>query len=105
MTLADNPRPREAFTFPVRRIRRGKTRLPRMMETILAVFQLARRSDLIYASGLFIEAAIAAALARKPLAMKVVGDWGWERARNQGEGKPNAREIPGGAPIAALGDG
>ncbi len=93
VTLADNPKIAGAFAFPVRRIRRGKARIPRMVETIHAIFQLARRSDLIYANGLFIEAAIAAALARKPLAMKVVGDWAWERARNQGALSPTLEKF------------
>jgi glycosyltransferase involved in cell wall biosynthesis len=96
VTLADDPNAEGAFAFPVRRIRRGKARIPRMIETIHAIFLLARKSDLIYANGLFIEAAIAAALARKPLAMKVVGDWAWERARNQGARSPTPEEFQAG---------
>ncbi len=84
VTLADDPNAAGgAFPFPVRRIQRGKARIPRMIETIRVIFTLSRKSDLIYANGLFIEAAIAAALAHRPLVMKVVGDWAWERASNQ----------------------
>jgi glycosyltransferase involved in cell wall biosynthesis len=83
VTLADDPAAEDAFPFPVQRIRRRMRRIPRMIETIQSVRSLARAADVIYANGLFIEAAIAAALAGKPLVMKVVGDWAWERASNQ----------------------
>jgi len=83
VTLADDPSSGAAYPFQVRRIRRRMRRIPRMIETIQTIRSLARRSDLIYANGLFIEAAIAAWLARRPLVMKVVGDWAWERASNQ----------------------
>jgi glycosyltransferase involved in cell wall biosynthesis len=85
ITLADDPAAGEAYAFPVRRIRRGMSRLPRMLRTVAAVARAARSADIIYANGLFIEAAAAAALVRRPLAMKIVGDWAWERARNRGE--------------------
>jgi glycosyltransferase involved in cell wall biosynthesis len=88
VTLADEPKAGGAFPFPVRRIRRGMSRIPRMIQTVAAIRRLALSADLIYANGLFIEAAIAAALSRKPLAMKIVGDWAWERARNEGAGDP-----------------
>jgi glycosyltransferase involved in cell wall biosynthesis len=93
ITLADDPAAAGTLSFPVKSIRRGKARIPRMIETIRAIRSSARKADLIYANGLFIEAAIAAALARKPLAMKVVGDWAWERARNQGERSPSVEEF------------
>lgn len=83
VTLADDPAAGGEFSFPVRRIRRGMARIPRMIRTVATIRQWARSADLIYANGLFIEAAIAAALARKPLVMKIVGDWAWERAYNQ----------------------
>jgi glycosyltransferase involved in cell wall biosynthesis len=82
ITLADDPAVDGHCPFPVRRIRRGRPRIPRMIETVAAVAGSARKSDLIYANGLFIEAAAAAAITRKPLVMKIVGDWAWERARN-----------------------
>jgi glycosyltransferase involved in cell wall biosynthesis len=88
VTLADDPAAGGAFPFAVRRIRRGMARIPRMIRTVEAVRRSARAADLIYANGLFIEAAAAAALARRPLVMKVVGDWAWERANNRGAGDP-----------------
>jgi glycosyltransferase involved in cell wall biosynthesis len=93
ITLADDPSAGGAYPFPIRRIRRGMSRLPRMIQTISAVARAARKADIIYANGLFIEAAIAAAVARKPLLMKIVGDWAWERARNRGEGAPTVEEF------------
>ena len=39
-------------------------RIPRMVRTISAIAASARKADLIYANGLFIEAAVAAALER-----------------------------------------
>lgn len=83
ITLADDPNAGGEHPFPVNRIRRGMARIPRMIRTVSAVAAAARKADLIFANGLFIEAAVAAALARKPLAMKIVGDWAWERARNR----------------------
>jgi glycosyltransferase involved in cell wall biosynthesis len=86
VTLADDPDADGDYPFPVRRIRRGMARIPRMMRTVWAVSSLGWNADVIFANGLFIEAAAAAALAGRPLAMKIVGDWAWERASNQGIG-------------------
>jgi glycosyltransferase involved in cell wall biosynthesis len=83
VTLADDPDVDGDFPFPVRRIRRGMKRIPRIMRTVWALCSLAWNADVIFANGLFIEAAAAAALAGRPLAMKIVGDWAWERASNQ----------------------
>ncbi len=93
ITLADDPAGGGAYSFPVRRILRKMPRIPRMIRTILAIAASARAADLIYANGLFIEAAIAAMLARRKLVMKIVGDWAWERARNRGEDIPTVEEF------------
>jgi glycosyltransferase involved in cell wall biosynthesis len=93
LTLSDDPAAGGNYAFPVRRIRRGMRRIPRMIRTISAIAASARKADLIYANGLFIEAAFAAALTRKPLVMKIVGDWAWERARNRGENIPSVEEF------------
>jgi glycosyltransferase involved in cell wall biosynthesis len=93
VTLADDPAAGGKYSFPVRRIRRGMFRLLRMAETVAAVARSARKADVIYANGLFIEAAAAAAIARRPLAMKIVGDWAWERARNRGEACGTVEEF------------
>ena len=93
ITLADDPDGGGQYPFPVRRIRRGMPRIPRMIRTISAIAASARKADLIYANGLFIEAAMAAAFVRRPLVMKIVGDWAWERARNRGEMIPTVEEF------------
>jgi glycosyltransferase involved in cell wall biosynthesis len=80
ITLSDAPQDDEQYPFAVRRIPRGMTRLLRMARTIARITQAARRAEVIYANGLFIEAVLARALVRRPLVMKVVGDWAWERA-------------------------
>ncbi|MDO8583791.1 MAG: glycosyltransferase family 4 protein, partial [bacterium] len=52
------------------------------------VFCLARKSNLVYAQGPVSEglpATIGAWFARKPLVMKVVGDYAWEMAQQKGE--------------------
>ncbi|MBN1438490.1 MAG: glycosyltransferase family 4 protein [Anaerolineales bacterium] len=85
LTLADDPVGGD-YAFPVRRIRRGMPRLARMRETVSAIARSAGGADVIYANGLFIEAAAAAALAHRPLVMKIVGDWAWERASNRRAG-------------------
>jgi len=93
LTLADDPAAGGMHPFPVTRIPRGMPRISRMLNTISAIAASARRADLIYANGLFIEAAAAAMIARKPLVMKIVGDWAWERARNRGETAPSVEEF------------
>jgi glycosyltransferase involved in cell wall biosynthesis len=93
ITLADDPNAGGEYPFPVIRIRRGTARIVRMIQTVSAVAASARNADLIFANGLFIEAAVAAALAGKPLAMKIVGDWAWERAHNRGAGGWNVGDF------------
>jgi glycosyltransferase involved in cell wall biosynthesis len=56
-------------------------RVPRI---IREVFLKASVSDGVFAVSMHLEAAIGAALARRPLVVKVVGDFAWERARTRG---------------------
>ncbi len=69
------------FPFRVCRVSR-QPRRQRMWHTLRATLEEARQSDVIFANGPFIEATIAAILASKPLVMKIVGDWVWERCSN-----------------------
>jgi len=80
ITLSDAPHDDGQYPFAVCRIPRGMPRLPRMARTIARIAQVGHRAEVIYANGLFIEAVLARALVRRPLVMKVVGDWAWERA-------------------------
>jgi glycosyltransferase involved in cell wall biosynthesis len=93
ITLADEKNLLLDYPFSLLRIFRGMPRLRRMATTISTIFRSAKKSDIVFANGLFIEAALAAALARKPLVMKIVGDWAWERARNNGQGSGRLEDF------------
>ncbi len=83
ITLADHPEENLAsYPFLVHRFRRGEMRFVRLVRTLFEIAAVAHRSDAIFANGLFVEAALAAWLARRPLTLKIVGDWAWERAVN-----------------------
>ena len=56
----------------------------RMAATVKQLIGLARRADVIFANGLYLEAAIAAAFVGRPLVIKIVGDEVWERASHRG---------------------
>ena len=73
-----------SYPFAVIRILRGQSKLRRVPETIWRIARHAERADVVFANGLFIEAAIAARWEQKPLVMKIVGDWAWERSVNNG---------------------
>lgn len=76
-SLSDN---NSYYPFAVHRIRRAQPKWWRLPQTIWAILRCARHADVVLANGLFIESALAARLIRRPLVMKVVGDWAWERA-------------------------
>jgi glycosyltransferase involved in cell wall biosynthesis len=80
ITLSDAPHDDTRYPFVVQRIPRGMSRLPRMAKAIARIARAAGRAEVVFANGLFIEAVLARGLVRRPLVMKVVGDWAWERA-------------------------
>lgn len=86
ITLADPPAiaADQRFAFPVHRIDRSLPRAVRMVRTIRRIAACAREADVLLANGLYLEAVIAARLARRPAVAKVVGDTIWERARHAG---------------------
>ncbi|MBN1918115.1 MAG: glycosyltransferase family 4 protein [Verrucomicrobia bacterium] len=69
------------WPFRVTRIARG-SRL-RRVHAVGAVLRMAFRSDVLFANGLVETAALAGRLAGRPWVVKIVGDFAWERARNQ----------------------
>ncbi|MGH7753549.1 MAG: glycosyltransferase family 4 protein [Gemmatimonadales bacterium] len=84
LTLGEEGAAAGMWPFPVVRLPR---RLPLPVRVPLATSQIvsaARAADVIFANGLFEETAAAALVTRRSWAAKVVGDWVWERARNQG---------------------
>lgn len=84
VTLGDRPERGPAFPFAVTRIRRRLAKWRRVPATVRAIASAASYADVIYANGLYLEAVVAARLTRRPLVMKVVGDWAWERVSVQG---------------------
>jgi glycosyltransferase involved in cell wall biosynthesis len=56
-----------------------------------------RQYDVVYATGLQVEAVAGARLARRPVVVKVVGDLTWERAREQGLTDASFDDFAGGA--------
>ncbi len=84
LTLSEEGAAAGVWPFPIVRLPR---RLPLPVRVPLATWQIAsaaRAADVIFANGLFEETAAAALITRRSWAAKVVGDWVWERARNQG---------------------
>jgi len=70
------------YPFSVSRILRSQAKLVRVPRTVYEIAAVARGSDVIFANGLLFESFIAAKIVGKPLVMKVVGDWAWERVIN-----------------------
>ena len=71
-------------TTDLTRIPRGLPLPIRFVRTVAAIARRARRSDVIFANGLGLEAVFAARITRRPLLIKVVGDVVWERAFHDG---------------------
>jgi len=73
-----------SYTFPVHRIRRSLAKPFRFLFTVLRILREGRSANVLYVNGLYLEAATATFLLRKPMGQKIVGDWAWERATNKG---------------------
>lgn len=72
------------YPFKVIRLWRGQFKPIRFLRAVLTIIRHGRRSDLIFANELGVESAVANLFLGKPLVRKIVGDWAWERARNEG---------------------
>jgi glycosyltransferase involved in cell wall biosynthesis len=80
--LSESPSPRMgdgADGFVVERIRRGLPRGVRAARTVGRILRRGLWADVLFVNGLYLEAVCANLLLRKPMAMKIVGDWAWER--------------------------
>jgi len=64
------------------KIRRAKLKLFRFIEVTWQIYTRSRNAEIIFANGLYEEAAVANLFRRKKLVFKVVGDPIWERYRN-----------------------
>ncbi|MFD0389454.1 glycosyltransferase [Tistrella bauzanensis] len=65
------------------RIERRHTVMRRKLAASWRLLPLVRAADLVYANGLFEELKPIRRLAHRPTVAKIVGDWAWERLRNQ----------------------
>ena len=72
------------YPFKVIRLKRGLFKPIRFLKTVLTIIKYGRQSDLIFANELGVESAVANLFIGKPLVRKIVGDWAWERGRNEG---------------------
>lgn len=84
-TLADAPgNGDQSYPFRVERERRGGPLSLRVIRTLTKLSRLGRETDVVFANGLALEATLAAGLNGKPVVLKIVGDFAWERATNRG---------------------
>ncbi len=84
LTLSESAGATARFPFAVTRIRRGLFKPWRFFRTVAALVRGAQDADLLFVQGLYMEAALANLLLRKPLVQKWVGDWAWEHSLQQG---------------------
>jgi glycosyltransferase involved in cell wall biosynthesis len=82
VTTAD--RPPVAQPYAVRWTPRSLPVGVRHVHGITLAWRRARRADVVYSTGMFGRSAIATALARRPLVVKLTGDPAFERARARG---------------------
>jgi len=81
------------YPFRVIRIIRAQSKIKRIPRTIWTIAKYAKIADVIFASGLFPESVIISKLRRKPLVMKITGDWAWERIVSHGWTKDTIDEF------------
>lgn len=70
--------------FPVRHVSRGLRPGVRHAAVVLLVARRAREADVVYATSMLGRAALGAALAGRPLVLKLTGDEAYERSRRRG---------------------
>ena len=73
-----------SYPFRLVRIRRRMWGPVRIILTMFKILSLARKTDVVFVNGLYLETAISNLIGRKPLVLKVVGDPAWEPARRKG---------------------
>ncbi len=84
ITTSDRAGTRDDGPYRVLRIRRSLPLPLKVLLVVWTIFRRGRRADVLVTNGMDVQATLANLLLRRPLAIKVVGDWVWERARNQG---------------------
>lgn len=94
ITLSENVSHNDSkYSFEVLRIKRSIFKPLRILQTIQQIIKVGRKSDLLFVNGLVIEAVLANIVLRKPVVQKIVGDWAWERVKNQGIINDNLEEF------------
>jgi len=83
----------EKYNYKITRISRHLFLPIRILKTILSIFFLARKSDLIFANTLATESWIGSFLSRKKIIHKVVGDYAWEKAVSLGWTKSSISDF------------
>jgi len=84
LTLSESDDGLASYPFAVTRIRRDLFKPWRFFRTLAALVRTGRSADLLFVHGLYLEAAIANLVLRKPLVQKWVCDWAWEHALERG---------------------
>ena len=72
------------YPFPVKRVSRSHALPVRLFLLFWTLVRYGWRSDVWYINGLEFPAVFAGKLLRKRMVMKIVGDYAWERAMNNG---------------------
>ncbi|MDA1349464.1 MAG: glycosyltransferase family 4 protein [Chloroflexi bacterium] len=81
VTLSDAIPPDDsAYPFRLVRLLRGIPRPLRMPRTVMKLFMLGRKADLLFVNGLYLESTLVSLALRKPMVQKIVGDIVWQRA-------------------------
>lgn len=93
VTLAKDTNALSDVPWHVTRIRREQFKPARVARTIFAIARILRRSDILFANGLYEESAVAAKLTGHRWIAKVVGDPVWERHRNRHPYGPSLDEF------------
>ena len=81
ITYTDDPQPvtnSEEYPYPIYRVSRAQPIVVRLAILTWNVLRVGRRSDVILASEYGLPAALAGKVLRKPVVIKIVGDFAWE---------------------------
>ncbi|MDP8925136.1 MAG: glycosyltransferase family 4 protein, partial [Chloroflexota bacterium] len=78
VTYGDEPRARRRYPHPVTRVPRGLPVPSRLALFAREVYRQGRHADLLYVNDYGLPAMLANLALRKPVAMKIVGDFAWE---------------------------
>ena len=80
LKVVTHGRPGGDYPYPIRRVRRELPAPLRLARFSLAVLEEARLADLLYVNDYGLPPTAANLLLRKPLVLKIVGDFAWEYA-------------------------